>query len=267
MPRFEAEKLKTDKLVDLLTGKFVSQVESRLPLKFKDIESFVDPSLLDSLMGHFKYLKNHFRSIYVDAEGEERGVIRATTKRLVELSMGELFPQFAATVNMPKIAQEFDADLYLLRKNEKVIQKDFTPSQKSTLKSFLTSFINFEEAIKQIEPVLQQKGVEAKGSSLFDIIYSYIYWRRCYEEDRRFQRGYKTTVKEINSRLKKSYHDLAEAIKQRGKLIDYQGDYLFVAINQGNHMDIPWLHPVRKRRKYIVGDFTEAELKHPKLAL
>ena len=99
------------------------------------------------------------------------------------------------------------------------------------------------------------------------MLYSYLYWRRCIEDDGRFEPGYHKTIKDINARLKKSYKDLAEAINERGTLIDYKGDYLFVAINQGKHATIPWLHPVRRLRKYQVGEVSELETKHPRLAL
>ena len=100
---------------------------------------------------------------------------------------------------------------------------------------------------------------------MFDLLYAYLYWRRHREDDWNFERKYHKTVKDINARLNKSYLDLAGAINQRGTLIDYRGDYLFVAIKPGKHIDIPWLHPVRRLRKYVVGEVSELEAKHPKL--
>jgi hypothetical protein len=228
--------------------------EKSLASKFDQILNLVPSELRDEFIGSFRFLKNHFRSLYVDLDGGERRVVRPSSRQRTSLSETELFEEFADSVSFPEIAAP-DTDIYLLKKHHKNVSRDFTPNQQRTLKSFLGNFEKFQQLSLEITGLMEKAGMTARGSSMFDLLYSFLYSHRCKEGDRVFEPKYRHSVAGINDRMKEVYQALASRLKDEGaQVVDYRGDYFFIKTNGDSPMNVPWLHKVRHLDEYSVGD-------------
>ena len=214
---------------------------------FKKIDQTIDKKTLDSLKGSFKYLKTLYRSVYVDLQGDKRDVIRLK-KGLDSLEEME-FPEFAE-IGYPKVAKH-DANLYLLRRYSEDIRADLSSSQRRNLSSFLNNFEKFEGITKEAGKKLQSQGITARNASAFDILYAYLYNSRCEEDDKMLWAKYRTSVKEINDSVKAVYNELSANLTGDRRLVDFQGDYLFIQSQEDLHL--PNLHYIRHLPEYIVG--------------
>src|SRR3989338_7286221 len=100
--------VRRDEKIYRFTKKFLAFDDNTLNENFNKIKNSFGEEKLNQIIGSFKYLKNHFRSIYVSLDSKNRAKIRST--------QGNLFADF------PKI-MENDSDLFLLRRNSEEIRK------------------------------------------------------------------------------------------------------------------------------------------------
>lgn len=177
----------------------------------QDIEKIIKKEHLDSYYGSFDYLKNHFRSIYVDLARNERALIRPTKKNLQEID----FPEH----------MERDADLYLLRKNAEKIRPKLKPHNKRNLTSFLTNFGKFESLSKEIGYYIYSLDPDNSGRLLF----LYNQHKRKTEAEKRFYAKYGQEVGNLAGIISNSYKRLKKELENHNAVVlDSKGDYLFV---------------------------------------
>lgn len=202
--------------------------------KFFDFEKLefsnnFDISLLNSLIGSFRYLKNNFRSIYVSLDGFGRARIRQTKKNL-------------SKIEFPEIMQE-DSDLFLLRENADLLKDKLSPANKKVLTSFLKNFDEFENLVQEIGGFVKNYSYDS-----LNLLYSYIQETRALNKERMFFAKYGSSVEQFKNLIGNSYKDLASQLKNNDlKFIDNLGDYILVSGNK----KLPCAKHIRN-----IGDYT-----------
>jgi len=174
----------------------------------KDVERVrkeFDNMELNKILGSFRYLKNHFRSIYVSLKGKKRKLITPTKLNTPDL-------------NYPKI-MELDRNLFLLRENSKEVAEGLSKFNKKNLKSFLDNFNTFDNEISLYSPFPKE------------LVYSYIYLDRLNSGAKKFFGKYGFSHNDLKKEIAKGYKKLAREFDDK-KLVflDNIGDYL---ITQG----------------------------------
>ena len=217
--------VRRDEKIYRFTKKFLAFDDNTLNENFNKIKNSFGEEKLNQIIGSFKYLKNHFRSIYVSLDSKNRAKIRST--------QGNLFADF------PKI-MENDSDLFLLRRNSEEIRKHLSPANIKNLDSFLGNFETFSEYLN-----LNTNGL----SNSQELIYSHIYFNRFSSGKKKFFNVYGTPVNELTEKIKNGYKNLLEEMKQKNfKFLDNIGDYIFV---QGDG-DLNSAIKVRKLERFVV---------------
>jgi hypothetical protein len=162
-------------------------------------------------MGSFRYLKNHFRSIYTALDGEARAFIRPTEKNLSD-------------VNFPSIMKE-DSDLYLLRKNSEEIGQRLSVFNQGKLKSFLTNFSTFDNSLNSNSKIL----AENANCNPEDLLYSYVYFNRMNLDKKRFFAKYGSSIDDLKQKISIGYRKMADEIKDKNlRFLDNIGNYIFL---------------------------------------
>jgi hypothetical protein len=175
-----------------------------------------------ALLGSFKFLKNHFRSIYVPLKKEGRALIRPIKKNL-------------ETIEYPKI-MENDADLFLVSENEENLRKMLTPFNQRKLTSFVTNFGKFFDLINEKNLNLEET-------------YGFITLNRTLDARRRFSARYGFPVETLKREIGSAYRSLFDSVKNsEGRFLEQRGDYLFIE----NAENIPNCVPVRKLENYSI---------------
>jgi len=242
-----------DKSVFDLTVRLAGErevAESQLLRKFWAIEPKLGWQLLKDYEMAFKYMKNHFRSIYVALAGERRKLIRPTKNRLEEV----YYPDFMIE----------DADLFLLRDGAEQIRPELSEGQQRNLSSFLTFFNNFEQAQKAMSSIIYQKELAFPLIENFNLLYSFLYHRRFKKSYAAFKRKYLFSIPEMTAKIEKAYKSLAERAAELGRVVDFKGDYIFISRSKGEEGDIfgidtPPLYKVRHLDSLEVGKKREIE--------
>ena len=176
---------------------------------FKDIEGKAGIEELNKLIGSFKYLKNHFRSVYVSLETPQRRLILPNNYTL-------------SSVKYPCI-MESDADLFLLRNNSDKISPHLTNFNKRNLDSFLNNFDRFDELLESIGKLIP------KEHNINDTLYSLIYRDRNLRTYKTFFAKYDTSLEDFSNLIQKGYCSLALSLKEKEfTFLDHIGDYIFV---------------------------------------
>ena len=171
----------------------------------------------EALLGSFRYLKNHFRSIYASLIKDNQSKILRETKEDLQ------------TIDFPKIAIE-DFNLYLLRAKASEVA-GLSSKKGRELKGFLSNFDSFEEAIN------------TSGLS-FEEVYYYIYHKRKEDRSRRFFAKYDFSTTNMAKAINLAYANLAQGAREYGgEVVDLRGDYFMVKSEQPLAIDN--LHLVR----------------------
>jgi hypothetical protein len=212
--------LQRDMLVDYYFARrdskiFRNRFQNVETSKFDELERIVDKKLLDSYSGSFRFLKNHFRSVYVALKREGRALIRPTNKNL------------AGIEEIPEMMED-ESDLFLLRHRADKIRNMLTPGQKRVLTSFLTNFNSFEAAETEI---VTKMGTITENPR--ELLYSYNQSQKTEEKGRKFYAKYRISVPQLTSLIARSYRNLAsELAKFNPRIIDIKGDYMFLQANE-----------------------------------
>ena len=171
---------------------------------FNKIKSSFGEEKLNKIIGSFRYLKNHFRSIYV-SDSKDREIIRPLQANLFS--------------NFPRIMEK-DADLFLLKENSDSIRKNLSSANARNLDSFLENFETFEGYLNS-----NTNGL----SNTKDLIYSYIYLNRLSSGEKKFFSRYGVSTYELSDKIAEGYKNLFEEMKQKNlKFLNHIGDYIFV---------------------------------------
>ena len=205
--------VRRDEKIYQFTKNFLGMDNNVLNENFNRIKNSFGEEKLNKIISSFRYLKNHFRSIYVSLDGKDRGIIRPNQ----EFIQGNLFES-----GFPRI-MENDADLFLLKENSESIRKHLSPANVKNLDSFLGNFETFERYLNS----------NANGlSNAQDLIYSYIYLDKFSSGKKKFFNVYGVLVDELTDKITLGYRGLAEEIKHKNlKYLDNIGDYIFVSGN------------------------------------
>ncbi len=223
--------VRRDEKVYQFTKDFLKIDNNALNEKFNIIKNSFGEEKLNKIIGSFKYLKNHFRSIYVSLDGKDRAIIRPT----LGFNQGNLFD-----LGFPKI-MENDSDLFLLRENSERIRKNLSSANTKNLDSFLENFETFESYLNSSVNGL---------SNAPDLIYSYVYLDKFSSGKRNFFGVYGVSVNELTDKIKEGYKNLFEEIKQKNlKFLNNVGDYIFV---QGEG-ELNSAVKIRNLEKFVVG--------------
>ncbi len=222
--------VRRDEKIYQFTKNFLGLDNNALNENFNIIKKIFCEEKINKIIGSFRYLKNHFRSIYVSLDGKDRGIIRQT----LGFNQGNLFES-----DFPKI-MENDYDLFLLRKNSESIRKNLSFANVKNLDSFLGNFETFEGYLNS----------SANGlSNSQELIYSYIYLNRFSSGKKKFFGVYGVSVNELTEKIKNGYKGLFEEMKQKNiKFLDNVGDYIFV---QGEG-DLNSAVKIRDLEKFVV---------------
>ena len=203
---------------------------------FSQLERKARKETLDSLIGSFRFLKNHFRSIYVPLNGNGRKLILPSKKHLAQIR----FPE----------AMREDADLHLLKERNEEIAGMLSPKNQKILKSFLKNFQTFEEICSSLEDE-----VFSVNSSLspVEFLYAYIENKREQNFRKRFCMKYGVSIDDAREIVVDAYKRFAENFaKKRAKFLEAKGDYIFVASEDGKITNIPGAYFIRRFEKYAV---------------
>lgn len=202
--------VRRDEKIYQFTKNFIGMDNHALNENFNKIRNNFGEEKLNNIIGSFRYLKNHFRSIYVSLDGRDRAILRPA----LEFNQGKLFES-----DFPRIMKN-DSDLFLLRKNSESIRKNLSQANTKNLDSFLGNFETFEGYLNS----------SANGfSNSQDLIYSYIYLDRFSSGKKKFFSVYGVSVNELTEKIKTGYKNLFEEMKQKNlKFLDNVGDYIFV---------------------------------------
>ncbi len=204
---------------------FLGIGEEQASFRFSRITERITKDEKNQLLASFRYLKNHFRSIYKPLNGKGRALIRPTIANIENLQ----FPSI----------MEKDADLYLLRKNKRKIRKMLSSANKRNLDSFLHNFERFEELRAEIAEAASDEYLTADENT----VYAYLQENRAWKEGRRFAAKYNTSIDQVRDMIVRGYEDFANNLAESGgKLIEQRVDYVFV---QGVD-EIPGTYLVRK---------------------
>ena len=178
---------------------------------FSLIQSRIPESLRNELVGSFRFLKNHFRSIYVTLDGKGRGLIRTTKRNL----QGVEFPAI----------MEQDADLFLLREREEGVRERLSEGYQRVLNGFLTNFSKFDSRLERVG----NETSKLVPCNSRDLSYAYIYHVRTQEAKRRFFARYGFNGIELIEEMGRKYKALASELKEKNlKFLGNIGDYIFV---------------------------------------
>ena len=222
--------VRRDEKIYHFTKKFLKMDNNFLNENFNIIKNNFGEEKLNKIIGSFKYLKNHFRSIYVALDGKDRAMIRPT----LGFNQGNLFES-----EFPKI-MENDYDLFLLRKNSEEIRRHLSPANTKNLNSFLENFETFDESLNS-----SVNGI----SYAQNLIYSYIYLNRFSFGEKKFFSRYGVSVNELTEKIKNGYKSLFEEMSQKNlKYLDNVGDYIFVS-GEG---DLNSAIKIRDLEKFVV---------------
>ncbi len=186
---------------------------------FSEIRKNVDSDELNGLVGSFRFLKNHFRSIYAPLNGGSRQIIRPTQRNL-------------SSITYPKIMEK-DADLFLLRYNSESIRDNLSDYNKKTLAAFLNNFNKFDGIISYMGSSLYSLNNfnSTDGRSL---LYSFIYNTRFTSSTNKFFTRYGIDADILSEKIVEGYKTFANEIKSNGlTFLDNIGDYVLVH-GQGN---------------------------------
>ncbi|MEK6823976.1 MAG: hypothetical protein AABY06_02975 [Nanoarchaeota archaeon] len=220
--------VRRDEKIYQFTKNFLRIDNNLLNENFNKIKNSFGEEKLNKIIGSFRYLKNHFRSIYVSLESKDRKIIRPM------ITQGNLFESY-----YPKI-MENDADLFLLRNNSEIIRKNLSPANVKNLDSFLENFETFEGYLNSSVNDL---------SNAKDLIYSYIYLDKFSSGKKKFFNIYGVAVNEISDKITGGYKNLFEEMKQKNlNFLDHVGDYIFV---QGDG-DLNSAIKIRDLEKFVV---------------
>ena len=201
--------VRRDEKIYRFTKKFLALDDNALNENFNKIKTSFGDEKLNSIIGSFRYLKNHFRSIYVSLDGKDRGIIRPVQTS----AQGNFFES-----EFPKI-MENDSDLFLLKENSESIRKNLSPANAKNLDSFLENFETFEGYLN-----LSANGLP----NARDLIYSYIYLNRFSSGRKKFLGVYGVSIDEMSDKISKGYRNLFEEVNQKNfKFLDHIGDYIF----------------------------------------
>lgn len=202
--------VRRDEKIYQFTKNFLGINDNSINEKFNIIKNIFGEEKLNKIIGSFRYLKNHFRSIYVSLDGKDRAIIRSA----LEFNQGNLFES-----DFPRIMKN-DSDLFLLRKNSEKIRKNLSPANTRNLDSFLENFGTFEGYLNS----------SVNGfSNAQDLIYSYIYLDRFSSGKKKFFSVYGVSVNELSKKIEEGYKNLFAEISQKNlKYLDNVGDYIFV---------------------------------------
>ena len=187
--------------------------------QFSALEKAVEKSLLDKLCGSFKYLKNHFRSVYVALNGEGRDIIRPTYGNLVTCKL-----------HIPDAMMD-EADIFLLKERSEEVREMLSPGCKKVLDSFLQNFAAFDAVEEDITKIIAPLGLTENPK---EFIYLYNRHRKKQERGRAFYAKYGLSVDNLAGLIASSYKNLREEFdKNHVRVVDSKGDYLFVQSDSG----------------------------------
>ena len=210
--------VRRDEKIYQFTKNFLKLDNNALNENFNKIKNSFGEENLNKVIGSFRYLKNHFRSIYASLEGKDRAIIRPVQTSI----QGNLFES-----GFPKIMEK-DSDIFLLKENSESIRKNLSPANARNLNSFLENFETFEGYLNSSANGLftNKEGDETNSK---DLIYSYIYFNRFSSGSKKFFGVYGVSIDELNDKISKGYESLFEEITRKNlKFLDNIGDYIFV---------------------------------------
>ncbi len=223
--------VRRDEKIYQFTKQFLRLDDNVLTENFNMIKNNFGEKKINEIIGSFRYLKNHFRSIYVSLDGKDRAIIRPA----LEFNQGNLFES-----DFPRIMKN-DFDLFLLRKNSEEIRKNLSPANTRNLVTFLENFETFESYLNS--------GVNGLSNAQ-DLIYSYIYLDRFSSGKKKFFSVYGVSVNELSEKIDKGYKNLfAEMSRKNLKYLDNVGDYIFV---QGEG-ELNSAVKIRNLERFVVG--------------
>ncbi len=206
---------------------------------FSELEKKVDRESLSLLFRSFKDLKAQFTKVFADLNGKQRSLIKPSSERLRELR--------AKNIHVPEVMMH-DIELYLLRESAEEIRKGLEKSKrnvgiKKDLTIFLSRFNRFEEAVGEI---CFRDG---------NILLAYCYLNKYNDQSGRFYAKYGLPAEEVGDKIRNAYRDLTDRLSGNARVVNVEGDYIFVANNAGDgkrNLDIPHLYHVRNIDSYDV---------------
>ena len=238
--------IRRDKKIYQYTKDFLKLDNNTINENFNKIKNSFGGEKLNSIIGSFRYLKNHFRSIYVSLDNKDRGIIRPFKISVQENLFESKFPKI----------MENDVDLFLLKENSESIRRNLSLANARTLDSFLENFETFTGylnssanglfANKNGDEITNKEGDKTNSR---DLIYSYVYSNRFYSGEKKFLKIYGVSINELSDKISKGYKNLFEEVSQKNlKFLDHVGDYIFV---QGKG-DLNSAVKIRDLEKFVV---------------
>ena len=238
--------IRRDKKIYQYTKDFLKLDNNTINENFNKIKNSFGGEKLNSIIGSFRYLKNHFRSIYVSLDNKDRGIIRPFKISVQENLFESKFPKI----------MENDVDLFLLKENSESIRRNLSLANARTLDSFLENFETFTGylnssanglfANKNGDEITNKEGDKTNSR---DLIYSYVYSNRFYSGEKKFFKVYGVSVNELSDKISKGYKNLFEEISQKNlKFLDHVGDYIFVQGKGDLNSDVK----IRDLEKFVV---------------
>ena len=238
--------IRRDKKIYQYTKDFLKLDNNTINENFNKIKNSFGGEKLNSIIGSFRYLKNHFRSIYVSLDNKDRATIRPFKISAQENLFESKFPKI----------MENDVDLFLLKENSESIRRNLSLANARTLDSFLENFETFTGylnssanglfANKNGDEITNKEGDKTNSR---DLIYSYVYSNRFYSGEKKFLKIYGVSINELSDKISKGYKNLFEEVSQKNlKFLDHVGDYIFV---QGKG-DLNSAVKIRDLEKFVV---------------
>ncbi|MFH1307786.1 MAG: hypothetical protein ABIH72_02955 [archaeon] len=197
----------------------------------------IDRDELNKLKGSFRYLKNHFRSLYVALDGKKDRRLIMPPKNLENLDI--FYPK----------AMENDVDLFLLREHAGEIKEGLTKAKKKDLAAFLSNFDTFMGLIENIG----EKIGEYVFVNPYDLLFSYVYHDRMELANRKFYARYGFEVKQVSKAIGEAYSKFARELGELEdcNFLEFKGDYFYV--QSESRADIPSARYTRTIPNYYLG--------------
>ncbi|MFH1501369.1 MAG: hypothetical protein ABIE22_05505 [archaeon] len=196
-----------------------------------------DRDELDKLIGSFRYLKNHFRSLYVSLDGKKDRRLIIPPRKLE--NMNTWFPK----------VMEKDVDLFLLREHAGKVNQGLSKAKRKNLSAFLSNFDTFSQLVGEIGDKIDDRVFVDP----FELLYAYVYYDRTEVANRRFYARYGFNTDELTRAIGESYMKFAQELsgQEDCRFLEMKGDYFYV--QSDSLVEIPSAKRTRGVSEYFLG--------------
>lgn len=206
--------------------------------RIQALEKIIEKETLNKYYSSFKFLKNHFRSIYVALNGKGRALIRPLRKNIESLSrQSTLFEEIEEGEEIPG-SMINEADMFLLKQRAGTIRGMLSQGQQRVLSAFLTNFSTLEKIEQEVQKTFSSmygKGLVEPDlpENARELLYFYNQHRKVKEKSNQFYARYRFSIQDLTRTIAQSYKNLAAELKtHNARVREIKGDYLFVQADE-----------------------------------